>query len=566
MIVSTVYVLFFVVVAALGNIRSKNDKRLCGVSDRNRLRCQDNDGECWAQPAQCHCRYGNNPRAYPNCPRKNTDTNKTCNGEQCSKHSSCKQSKCTCIHSNQQYPNCCKRKCTKAGYTCKNQRCIKVTIQRPPTDRVSTWNSWSAWSACSRTCGSGSQSRTRECPGNCKGGSGLEQKPCVLKSCEICPPGWRHEKSSCYFLCTEEKNWNDANGHCKSLNSNLVSIQSIEENSFLHDYVDCKRYWTGGCNVGGVWEWSDGSPFIFTHWDWLQPNDYPMSDSSLAGSWLGGSNDKWHDWKSYERAQFVCERKNQNSCQDNCVAAYDQRLPCQCNDKCSHYGNCCPDYYDFCHITNHRTPPPPGPPPTPLPRPPPSPTPIDCQWCNWSAWQESKGEGCSLEEKRTRTPGCVLASGGGKECVGATQETKNYREVITQTGPMVNRDFHNHGDLESMKFDIECPGGCIQIHKTMMACQEQKISQSDARSRDERKAKEFCRNKERCSFTPGPSFFGQRGNGKCEVWFTYGCNNNGGQIIDRNSKESGVHTPNVGKNVGRGGLGINLFGLKLFFG
>lgn len=48
------------------------------------------------------------------------------------------------------------------------------------------------------------------------------------------------------------------------------------------------------------------------------------------------------------------------------------------------------------------TPPPPGPPPTPLPRPPPSPTPIDCQWCNWSAWQESKGEGCSLEEKRTR--------------------------------------------------------------------------------------------------------------------------------------------------------------------
>ena len=42
-----------------------------------------------------------------------------------------------------------------------------------------------------------------------------------------------------------------------------------------------------------------------------------------------------------------------------------------------------------------------------------------------------------------------------------------------------------------------------------MACQEQKISQSDARSRDERKAKEFCRNKERCSFTPGYIFLYQ---------------------------------------------------------
>lgn len=43
----------------------------------------------------------------------------------------------------------------------------------------------------------------------------------------------------------------------------------------------------------------------------------------------------------------------------------------------------------------------------------------------------------------------------------------------------------------------------------MMACQEQKIFlQSDARSRDERKAKGVCRNKERCFITPGPSFFG----------------------------------------------------------
>ena len=29
-------------------------------------------------------------------------------------------------------------------------------------------------------------------------------------------------------------------------------------------------------------------------------------------------------------------------------ATYDPSLPCECNDKCSQYGNCCPDYVEEC--------------------------------------------------------------------------------------------------------------------------------------------------------------------------------------------------------------------------
>jgi hypothetical protein len=35
----------------------------------------------------------------------------------------------------------------------------------------------------------------------------------------------------------------------------------------------------------------------------------------------------------------------------NCLsysAHYDPDLPCECNDKCAQYGNCCPDYDDEC--------------------------------------------------------------------------------------------------------------------------------------------------------------------------------------------------------------------------
>ena len=30
------------------------------------------------------------------------------------------------------------------------------------------------------------------------------------------------------------------------------------------------------------------------------------------------------------------------------MSAYDPNLPCQCNDECGDYGNCCEDYEDLC--------------------------------------------------------------------------------------------------------------------------------------------------------------------------------------------------------------------------
>jgi len=188
MIFSKICVLFLIVEAALGRQKPAKDRiKICGVSDRNRLRCQDNHAECWTPPAQCRCLYGNNPTAYPNCPSKPGDKNNACNGKKCSNYSSCKQSKCICRHKHQQHPNCCRVKCTKAGYECRKQKCIKVKSRPNPTDIVSTWTAWSAWSSCSSTCGSGSQSRSRECPGSCIGGSGSEKKTCTLQSCRIRP-------------------------------------------------------------------------------------------------------------------------------------------------------------------------------------------------------------------------------------------------------------------------------------------------------------------------------------------------------------------------------------------
>jgi len=36
------------------------------------------------------------------------------------------------------------------------------------------------------------------------------------------------------------------------------------------------------------------------------------------------------------------------SCEGKCHAAYNASLPCECNDRCAHFGNCCPDYNTHC--------------------------------------------------------------------------------------------------------------------------------------------------------------------------------------------------------------------------
>ena len=58
-----------------------------------------------------------------------------------------------------------------------------------------------------------------------------------------------------------------------------------------------------------------------------------LSVLSHAGVYVGMYYYIYHDSHSYSYSR----------------ASYDHDLPCQCNDQCSHYGNCCPDYDKECN-------------------------------------------------------------------------------------------------------------------------------------------------------------------------------------------------------------------------
>ncbi|XP_060578403.1 sushi, nidogen and EGF-like domain-containing protein 1 [Ruditapes philippinarum] len=70
------------------------------------------------------------------------------------------------------------------------------------------WSDWTAWSSCSRSCGSGNQTRFRQCdspspgPGGrpCEGDE-FDGKPCNLSKCKVCPPLKKYNSSLSNYSC-----------------------------------------------------------------------------------------------------------------------------------------------------------------------------------------------------------------------------------------------------------------------------------------------------------------------------------------------------------------------------
>lgn len=80
--------------------------------------------------------------------------------------------------------------------------------------------------------------------------------------------------TGCFKAFGERVNWFKAQQTCETLNSNLVSIHSAEENNFLLDFVRLQvgsritAAWTGlnRLTAEGGFEWVDGSDLTFTKW------------------------------------------------------------------------------------------------------------------------------------------------------------------------------------------------------------------------------------------------------------------------------------------------------------
>jgi hypothetical protein len=80
--------------------------------------------------------------------------------------------------------------------------------------------------------------------------------------------------------------WSDAEAAAVLLGGHLASVADLTESDFIYSIVAphvAALYrpdgfnqlgpWIGGVKVSGVFTWSDGTPFSFTHWAFGEPNN-----------------------------------------------------------------------------------------------------------------------------------------------------------------------------------------------------------------------------------------------------------------------------------------------------
>uniref|UniRef100_A0AAQ6IQ16 C-type lectin domain-containing protein n=1 Tax=Anabas testudineus TaxID=64144 RepID=A0AAQ6IQ16_ANATE len=81
---------------------------------------------------------------------------------------------------------------------------------------------------------------------------------------KFCPEGWTRFGCSCYFKSTEKKTWSESRTDCENRGSDLVTINSKEEQNFITELKVNGESWIGlrtrRTERGWKWEWVDGSP------------------------------------------------------------------------------------------------------------------------------------------------------------------------------------------------------------------------------------------------------------------------------------------------------------------
>ncbi|KAJ7986772.1 hypothetical protein DPEC_G00331850 [Dallia pectoralis] len=134
---------------------------------------------------------------------------------------------------------------------------------------------------------------------------------CVLTQCE---EGWRLYEEKCYYFSQYAKSWDEARLDCEVRDSNLMSILDFNERKWVRTQIGTAIFWIGlnDIVVEGVWEWTDGSPFLSFLADWRTGNPDNWMGNENCGQVVGGDGGKWNDENCDSKRNYICKRPDPN--------------------------------------------------------------------------------------------------------------------------------------------------------------------------------------------------------------------------------------------------------------
>uniref|UniRef100_A0A3B3UQK5 C-type lectin domain-containing protein n=1 Tax=Poecilia latipinna TaxID=48699 RepID=A0A3B3UQK5_9TELE len=108
-------------------------------------------------------------------------------------------------------------------------------------------------------------------------------------TCLKCEAGWEPHGGNCYYFSTSKSSWTDSRRSCTDLGSDLVKIDSREEDLMENDG---EKFWIGltDSKEEGKWLWVDGSPLNKNFWMPWEPDNQNITDP--VGEDCGGMGKK----------------------------------------------------------------------------------------------------------------------------------------------------------------------------------------------------------------------------------------------------------------------------------
>ncbi|KAF7647286.1 hypothetical protein LDENG_00174790 [Lucifuga dentata] len=133
------------------------------------------------------------------------------------------------------------------------------------------------------------------------------------KECSLCPEGWIQFQEKCYLfnnLTSPWWTWDQSRQHCRNRDSDLVVVESLEQQTFIknhiHYYYDkWHGYWIGlHLSDDKNWRWVDGSNDTLRYWvtePWGDPGLCTLMIPYLNDTtcWDGADCEMWN--------RFICE-------------------------------------------------------------------------------------------------------------------------------------------------------------------------------------------------------------------------------------------------------------------
>jgi hypothetical protein len=120
------------------------------------------------------------------------------------------------------------------------------------------------------------------------------------------PKGAVEYNGNYYYIYKQQATWEYAKTNCESVGGHLVTITSIDEQTFIEGFIGQSEisFWMGATYTNyssGEFKWVTGEKSDYTKW---QEND---PKNSIYYDVLVFNNVGWSVYEDYERLQYICE-------------------------------------------------------------------------------------------------------------------------------------------------------------------------------------------------------------------------------------------------------------------